>query len=447
MAGRHDQLDYRLHESTQRGLCRLAFVLCGLLPVLGCLICCAAEFLPAYQRWRAQRWEQQLSAQLGLSIEIAAVESLSPEKVRLRGLRLVHPETQASLGRAATAEIESYRGQWCVRLQQLEVEGRQMADLWTLLHDWYLCRPVLHSQSTHLEIDALTIHDADRDTQLSELSLRLLPEEALLQLAISFRHQQLGNPSKSAANSPADSPDAITQLLIKRNHQANHLMTEMVLNTGQALPCRLMAGIDPRFARLGDAATFNGRANLILERDTWRLKLTRAHVEQLDFGTLTHGTQAAVTAMGGVHCEEAIIRNGRVEYAMGRVSMGPGRLSSPLLQSLGHYLDVTLRQSPSVAIHAFDAVDFSIGIHRAGLRLAGLLPGDSLMDDGLGSLASRPAQDWALDIPLERIVLALDSLPAPEGSLSPSRSQSALTWLPLDDAPARAASNLRSVPH
>ena len=119
MASRKPHGKWQLHESSQRGLCRAAFVLLGVGPLLLVIGFSIVQFIPAYQENRAQAWSTWLSGRLGVDVQIAAIESLAPERFVLHGLRLSHPESRASLGRIRSVGISRKAAMWSIQLDEI----------------------------------------------------------------------------------------------------------------------------------------------------------------------------------------------------------------------------------------------------------------------------------------------------------------------------------------
>ena len=279
--------------------------------------------------------------------------------------------------------------------------------------------------------------------------MKLLPDEAALHLIVNFR---LANESPPTTNEHASV--APSQLLIKRNHQQHQLMTELQLRSQTALPCSLLTGLLPQLERLGTAASFSGVIDLQMQDNAWGVQLSDVNVRQIDFGKLSQQTPAAVSGSGEIFVNRAVLNHDRLEFVEGSVLLGPGRISSPLLQGIARHLDVELRAANPVNLHAFDAAAFSIRIQPERLQLAGRLADDALISDGVGSLAVRAEQAWERWIPLANLVevlndvelagtsldgVVVDGLPQRANSLS----RSAMIWLPLDSKPERTAGNLR----
>ena len=429
MAGRRQQFGYQLHESTRRALCRLAFVLLGLAPLLFCLSLCVAEFLPSHHRWRAARWENWLSSQLGITVDVSSVENLSPDRYALHGVRLIHPETNATLGRAIKVDIVSTQGKWHVRLEGTELESRDLAAAWKMTHDWILCRPALHSKPVVLNMDKLTIHGLTQETMLTNITMQSSPQAESLQLDVNFHLAQAsdGQRSRTLAAAMEQTPSRVT---IRRNHQASRLSTVIELDTATPLPCSALSSLIPAIDRLGGATTFTGYLQLELLADSWTSSLSKAEFQHIDFAQLTRNTHANITGMGTIRVDEAQLKKQRIEYAHVTANVELGRINNEFLQAMGRYLDVDIREagSETVADQAFDRANASMWIHPQGLALVGEIRDQS------GSLAARPENKWNMEniLALERIVDVLNP--------STSTARSAFAWLPIESPATQTAS-------
>lgn len=434
MAGGRRQFGYQLHETTQRLLCRLAFVLLGFMPLIACSLFAAAQYFPGYQRWRAEQAESWLAQQLGLDVEIAAVESKSPTHYALHGVRFIHPESRAAIGRVRQIDVQLRRGQRLVHMREPELEGRQLAATWKIVHDWFLCRPQRYAHMAAFTMDQLTVRGMlDVDT-ISDIAVKMLPSENALLLEIDF----------VLNHALASQPSTASQLIIRRDHRENQLLTDIQLRSTVPLPCALVAGLVPQVQRLGQYATFSGVLDFHLRNASWEASLTNSSFQQIDFGQLSQDTGAGISAMGRIDLKQAIVADHYVKYADGSVRLGPGRIDSALLRAMGEHMGVELRLTNSVSVHAFDAAGWYVRIHPQGMQLAGGLgpAGDALFTDGLGGLAKRSPVKWEESIAFEQVVSTLNAANSSAGTTSFSlAARSALQWLPSESSVQRTARN------
>lgn len=436
MALRRRKLGLQLHESTSRGLCRLAFILFGVLPLLVCFILCGVQYVPTYHRWRAGLWEDWLSSTLGVDVEVAALEAMAPGRFTLHGIRLKHPETGASIGRVRLVEVElNRRGQWIVRLAQPELEGRQLSAAWKIVHDWYLCRPQHYARAVQIGMNDLTIHGAIDGTTFNAISVEMDPLPDTLELTINFR--VANSLERTDKGKPVDQQRA--ELVITRHHSEEHPMTELELTTGAApLPCSLLSGLLPQLEALGTEASFEGKLRFQMGDNTWVTRITNGTLNQVDFGRMGWYANSALSGVGGIVLEKASIRQDGLSDARGVLWIRSGRITHSLLTAIGRNLAVDLSAEVlegRVGAYPFEEAGFCFEIEPTSLRLYGGLV------DAVGPLATRAQERWDEEpLPLERLVWVLRESsinrstdaghsPVPGGWLA----KQAILWLPLEE--------------
>jgi hypothetical protein len=440
MADRRVRLRWHLHESTARGLAQLAFVLLGVVPMLLCLAASAIQFWPGYQRMRVGRWEDWLSSQLGVEVSVSAFEARAPERFALHGIHLRHPETQASIGRVRLVEAQWSGSQWAVRLTQPELEGRQLATAWRIVHDWFLCRPQRYAAAARIGMSELTVHDpVSGDNRLSDVTLQMIPTAAAVLVKIGF---ELDDPEAAQLAATDDNQAKHAQLIIKRHHGREMLRTEMQLRTGvHPLPCSLVTGVFPAVDRLGQDARFAGVFELDISGAAWQARVHNGSFSQVDFGKWTQGSGVSVSGQGEVFfLEQAILNRQRLEYARGGAMVRHGQVSPRLFFALGKHLGVSLRDTNPVSSYGFDQLSFAFEIGHSKLQLAGA------MEDVHGGLAVRDQSKWNEPLSLECVVAALADCCSPASTpnelemvSSSWLSKQAIVWLPLGEQQLQTA--------
>ena len=168
-------LRIRMHESTRRGLSRLAFATLGLAPLAVCVCLALATFLPGYRLRQAIAWERSLSDQYGLSFRVAEARCLAPQHYRLSGLRILHPESRQLLGEVGEVKIHWRAGQWVVELSDAQLQLDQLREGWRMIHDWYMCRPQRPRPPAVIRTERLTIAAEDRTFVAADLSHAVVP--------------------------------------------------------------------------------------------------------------------------------------------------------------------------------------------------------------------------------------------------------------------------------
>lgn len=407
MAERHRRIIPHLHEVTARALCRMAFMLLGLLPLGICLVWSAQVFLPQYQRQQADRWEQLLEGQFGWRLKIAAVEALAPQRLALHEIRLLDPETSVELGRLRRAEIERVGGKWKISVSGAELEGAELGRTWQAFHDWFLCRPRQAAHAATISFPELAIHHSDGPTKLSDLTMELLPSAEATLLSIQFRHDQLPIASSDAAAGDADqsqSSGKLSQFIVKRQHRPDALRTEMQLRTGRNwLACAPWAGWLPVLGRWGPAAHFAGTADWEVTRSSWRVRLAESRLSGVDLERLTSGTEAGISGQAELYIEQLVVSSQGLEGLRGRGELRAGQIAGELFHALGSYLGVALRDTNRVSAYGFDRCDLAFDVRESSLHLY------CQASDALGILAARGEPAWPEPLPLVNVIAALHS--------------------------------------
>lgn len=457
MARRKTSVKWQMHESSQRGLCRTAFVLFGVGPLLLVITFSIAQFIPAYQEQRAAYWSTWLSGRLGVDVQVAAVESLAPERFVLHGLRLSHPESRAALGRIRSVTISRRAAKWSIQLDQTELENRHLAATWRIVHDWFVCRPQLAQPAIRIECNDLRLRDPDEEQALEQLAIEIYTQSERTVVGAEFRM-------------PTTRPDSPASLLrIVRQHSDRHLLTVLELDSGPTdLPCKLVSPALPEILRLGDHAVFRGKLSLTQRNSAWQVNLSDSLIGGIDFGRWTSGLNSFVTGEGLISCENFKVTDRGLQYAYGKVTAEDGRINGNLLKACQQRLGVTVLppvQTSNVAVHSFEQLQAYFEIAPGTIKLVGgvettrpdaygrsrpLAPG-TLIADAAGEIAHRSSIE---SIPIQNLVSTLDYgqvVPATANSTGSVSwlAQRAVWWLPLErtqpllQADATYESNLR----
>lgn len=415
----------RLHESTRRSLCRLAFILLGLLPLAVCAGMSVLTLLPGYARWQAAHWERALSQRVGLTIRVAQSQSLSPLHYRLENIELLHPETLLKVGSIDAMDLQHRSGSWSIRVSSAKFNFQQLAESCRAVHDWYVCRPLGDRQRAVVELDRLTIDCADQSTSVHDIDAELLPEPGKWGLKATF--------------SMSESPDnklerPVNQLIVVRYHDPDKSATEMQLRAHQNLPLWMIApGLqiqpaDPQSAALQPvllSGQFSGVLDVRYQSSEANFFLTDAALENLDFGKIGWHPVPPVSGVGSLMLSQAKWDSTGLQWANGRLDLGPGRMDAALFHALAHYLQWDVpRQNPTQSI-AFDRMAAGFRIQSGAIQIVGAVADGTLISDSQGTLARR------LDPSAMPVSSLIHALAASESSSSLVRKS--LVWLPLDD--------------
>ena len=383
-----------LHESSQRSLCRLAFLLGALLPVLLTLTACLAEFVPAYQRSRAAHYQSLLSNALGCPAEVTAVELRAPSQFILHGIKLFHPETSELLARVQTIDVCQSRAGFALRLINPELPAEQLASAYRLLHEQILCRPAKQRHAAVAWIDGLSIRSrtgARTPFRSVRLELRRLTNET---------HATLGFSLDGVAGHMAS-------LSFSREHTSARPTSHLELDSGgQRLPGTWVNLFAPQFALPGDAATFTGHFELDYVLNDWMLK---GDGQLLAVDTTAWTQRPMLSGLANLTVNDFAVGHEGLEHIHGTLAIKDGRVHDDMLQSakiVGISPAASIAEPQGIA-HPFSQLAFDFALDARGLVLKAGLGERALARDPLGTLAE---QYYVGIVPLENLVIALSKI-------------------------------------
>ncbi len=218
---------WNIHESTQRGLIRLAFVCLAVLPTLLCLGWLSFAWTPWYARWMANRAEHLLEQQIGMQVTIGSARQTAPDRMEWTQVRLTHPETGQEVVKASRVQWAYRDGAWFVQIVGAELQSEHGAYAWRALHDWFVCRPSLNHQAFRLLLPSFQIHYPQGTYELTDVLAVAKPSQADFQGALSY-HQA------------SDLPGAKVQWTLVRSHDEVEPTTRVQLERSTATyPARL----------------------------------------------------------------------------------------------------------------------------------------------------------------------------------------------------------------
>ncbi|MBX3423631.1 MAG: hypothetical protein KF752_18905 [Pirellulaceae bacterium] len=422
----------RLHESTQRAICRASFVLLSLLPLALCLVWTVASYLPGYGQLQADRWQQRLAGMYGLTFRIDAVESLAPYRYRVTGVQLLHPETQAAIGQASSVDLHWEGGQWMASLTDMQVQLDQCLEACRIVHQWYMCRPGAQRYRATVTCKQLIIESAQQSQRIDDAVVQTFPETDKWGFKATFHHRDATEPKL---------PTKASQLLMVRRHDTNQSATELQLRAETPLPCWLLweffqgppsADSLPVGWPTLQPAWLTGVLDVRYQSNSSSLYLSDVKISQLDLSRWAFNQSAVMSGRADLHIAQAKFGSLGLDWAEGRLEMGPGRIDASFLQSLGRYAQIQLPQSDlAVDSVSFDRLAAAFRIQPQQIQLLGQLsPSGCILQDARGPLAARldPAP-----IPLTNLVYAI-------GAGHPALARQALVWLPLEERQRQQAS-------
>lgn len=440
MAKRTTNVKWQMHESSQRSLCRAAFVFLGVMPLLLVIAFSIAQFIPAFQEHRAASWSTWLSTRLGVDVQVAAVELLAPERFVLHGLRLSHPESRSALGRIRSVKVVRKAAVWSIQLDQPEFERRQLSATWRMIHDWFVCRPQSAQPAIRIECEELQLRELDQEQTLENISVEIYSQSERTVVGAEFRLPD------------GDSNSKPSQLRIVRQHSDRHLSTILELETGPTgLPCNLVSPMFPFVQRLGDQTIFLGKLSVYQRNNAWQANVTQSWLAGVDLSQITSRIESYVTDRNLIWFDNLKVTDRGLQSATGGVKVNHGRIDCDLLVASQQVLGVSLPRatqnfSGAQSFEQFLALfDISPGIFKLSGCLEQTLPdamGNSrplapgtMIADAAGEIAVR--SDFAEPMPIQRLVSVLGQQDVTTASATSADSadwlaQRAVWWLPIE---------------
>lgn len=434
----------RLHESTSRGLCRLAFLMMAVIPLIACVCFCAVQFFPSYQRKLTRDWETQISAVTGMDVSIGRVETLKPNSWRLTDVVVKHPESDALVASVSALSLTYVRETLIINAGAdsiVQVDGAQFGKTWERLHETLLCQPNKKYNSL-VEAQQVTFRSQGAEQQLCNLTMSLGPsllldrEAPATRMTVQFQLAQ----SESAGSGQTSAANERTALVLRRSH--DDLTTQMLVHTGAApLPCSLVRIFWPQAEQFGLASRFVGDL-LLVAGDDWVASVPENStfaIDRVDFGSLCWndleelGCSGRIQLLPGTEVGQLGVQN-----LSGIVSLQRGRISRELLlrakAGLGLELSESVLQS-AVRDLSFEAGHLQFFVSQGALFLTG-----AVTQDASGTLlASRANAMWGQAVPLSNLVHVVERFPAGVGPRS-RLAKAVWKWLPIEGQ-SRTAEN------
>lgn len=336
-----------MHESTQRLLCRVAFLLGCVLPTLGTLSWIAYR----QSSWSVAAIEARISEEIGLKCRVARYYNPKPTKWVFEDLRLERAGHQALHLPVLKAELVD--GQWQLAADEATVDWHAKDRLWDTLQEALLLRK---TSGNSLQLNVAQVHISGRE---------LPPLHGL-----TVTHKPENSPALVAQARVGDAPDSPALHLALDTSTPNW---RLQMGTQEGLLTRHLGQVLPQFADLGGAALFQGWMTFHLGENRGNAEVG-GHFRQLDLkSTLASrfGQHGAGTA--DLYLNSALIRDGVLHEAHGVLASQNGQLSTRLIDRAVEHLRLRLvpisRDRDLVAFHEL-AVGFRFDHGR--MTLTGL---------------------------------------------------------------------------
>lgn len=316
-------------ERFERTLCRVLFVALCLLPT------CGVAGWTYYQRLPGHRaaCQQTLARQLGLSVQLGAVEHTRPGALRLNAVELRDPETNELIARAATIEATRHGDDWWLTLTQPEIALGGCRSLGELLERRMRWPTDARPGQLHVSAGQAQVIAGTKRWPIEQLAGTLIPSPERVEARLAFRWQG------AAAVQPA-------ALKLVRDRARAEPTTLVDLQTGGVpFPAALLGPWIDCPGWLGHESTLLGRATVECGRQIQRWTV-RGRLEGVELVQLVN-EHFAHELTGDAQIELDVEGYGsRVLRASGLLAAQRGTIGRPLMAALGSELEMTAAQLP-----------------------------------------------------------------------------------------------------
>lgn len=351
-----------MHERTQRAVARLLFVFCCAVPTCLCVVFIAITCTPWYGDYCRRVLERELSRELGVGVAIELLEYPAPKTIRLSGVRLLEPETQAEVGRVRMVTWVRGDAKNAIRLSQPELQSEQLAFVWRMIHDRFLCQPEWTTRPVRMAADDLTIHSRSGSMTLRDVDTWLRPVdqriEAMIQCVPAAQHN-----------------DAPVHITVVRDRSGRFAATDWTLHSGDiALPCSALADYLPAMRNLGAEATFTGTLRWKVDAAGWSIDLGGSRFDNVELSELLHNVPHRLTGRATVRLERCQIDPGSAVDVSGTLLANRGFIGQSLLRAAQSHLgfDVNLPEDGAARDLPYDRIALRFDLFGPQLTLAGI---------------------------------------------------------------------------
>ncbi len=355
------------HETTQRRVCRVLFLICGVLPAL--LTCGWIGYV--YRPWRLADWQQTLSHELHVRVTVGGLARPRPGVTRLDDVCLADLHSGRPLARLATVTGHWEDRRLCLAAEVLEVEVEQLPQLARALGTWMATSA---RTSLALRADRLKfVTAAAADTAWSKFQF------STAHAGPSGFHVRL------QAQPTAAGPPVRMRLASQSADAAAWLQATLdVRETG--VPAWLLAQLVPGgWQRMG-AAKFQGQAELAWH-PSYQQGTLQGRLVGVDLARwLGDETDRQLQGVAHLELRQVVWQDQQLQRVEGSLQAASGRASPALLVAAEKIMGCTL--TPALHAHAarsggdffpFDELAFRFQLSRNGIQLAGACAPGGLM--------------------------------------------------------------------
>lgn len=393
----------RMHESTQRMLCRLAFVLFGATPLAVLVGLTTVSWTPWYRAWEQWSWEQRVSETLGITLRAASFRWTAPYQFQATDVEVRHPETDQLMAKIGRVDGLMKAKGWSVLLDAPAIDGEQFDQGISVLHDWFLCRPQTSSQLLALAIpNGMTIHCGKESSLLQRID-------------VVFRPTQTSS-TIHAKWTLADQPFGEVALTISRNHAVDNASTTLELSSPNTwLPVAMVSRRYPWLSQIAPTALFRGILRGQSTSQEWDASVV-GEFDRLDWAYATSTLGSPIRSHGSLVLDQLNLRDGRILFANGEFRSEGGTVSKAWMQRFSQQLALPeYWQADAAESVPVQSIGCRFRVDSNGLVLKGTLPSPPNWPAIIAQMnGSVVCSDEAIK-PLQRLVVALQPIPLKNG--------------------------------
>ena len=351
---------FSLHETTQRRVCRVAFVAFCLLPTLWTLGWIAHFYRP----WRYDDWQRGLAEHFHVQAKVEGIESPRPGITKLARLQIADLRTQRPLGTIEKLKIENQGNSLALGAVRIEIPVAQVQEF----------LKTIETCCNASEIPPLKFH--------AQQLIVVGPQGEIFKFANLRMHGQTsaaGNKQfRLLAEVTRDATPTTVELLV--NEQAIESKTELAVqfDTKQSqLPVWMVAKLIPGMSRC-TSANFAGKGTTYLSPAGSRGQL-QGEVSKINLSQWVGPFSAErVQGMGTLHITDYLWQKNGVAQIKGQLQFGPGRITSDAMNLLVQRMNcqplpqgANKASEPAEGWYKFDELRCGFEITPHGIKVVG----------------------------------------------------------------------------
>lgn len=351
-----------MHERTQRAVARMLFVFACAIPTLVTVAVVVVTATPWYNDYLRLGIQRELSRQLGVTVLIDAVEYPAPKTIRLVGIKLLEPETQAEVGRVRSATWITGDNLAGIQLSQPELQSEQLQYAWRLVHDRFLCQPELTAVPIRMAANDLTIHSGTGSVTFFRVKSSIEPLDNSIKAMIRCWRAQHRD-------------DAPIDITVVRDRSGRTAATEWTMHTGDiALPCSALAGYLPAMRNLGADATFTGTLKWTIDASGWSIDLGGSRFDHVELAELLHSVPHRLTGRASIRFERCLVLPGESVDVSGTLDSTSGYIGQSFIRAAHTHLgfDIAPLADGEARDILYDRIALRFDLFGPQLTLAGI---------------------------------------------------------------------------